>query len=451
MIKIAKDIELAIYTDDVVIDPFRGIHVEEIFAVSRIGQDTEIAKQSSESTAGNESQPKSSQWSGRVADNDNVMNSSKKTHDGEDKTRLQTHTRSGNESDDIRHDVLGDSPLQRSRDEVLGSDGSRDGFERNTKEARVAVCTKLQQVPSVPNAPERSMSVAELLDLLPRWLRRFLKRAPLLQRFAMMLLGILHPVTVNVVSIGASGQRVADFQHRLIEKHLKCDEEVQHLESLVEEWLQDTSVCFEFTNLHVINQVPLQIGRDMVIHARCDHITAYRTFDGTSAVETALQIGGADTTFALPLWMLPDHEHLLPPPPREHRSSSAQGRSDEPESDEGEVAFSVHGRFPINADQSFLEFLSKVGTEAARVIEMEKDYDADSAGTNTEEDHGPRKRDKFFHRAKGMRHMRQEMKEQVKKISMGGIDDQWVAIMIGKLADRLQKAQGAYRPRLMLV
>ena len=104
-----------------------------------------------------------------------------------------------------------------------------------------------------------------------------------------------------------------------------------------------------------------------------------------------MQIGGMNTSFAIPLFMLPYHRHLLPAQPTEkqkqeqsHALDQAEGQPQRAQAqaeltklkqDVAEIAFSVHAALPIHMDQSLLDLLAEMGkvSQAPKSVTVDPD------------------------------------------------------------------------------
>lgn len=157
-----------------------------------------------------------------------------------------------------------------------------------------------------------------------------------------------------------------------------------------------------------------------------------------------LRLGGVDASFIIPSYLLPHHEHLLPPIPTtekkhalEENVDKADGKPKEvqaqhtlelAEQDETNVNISVHGRLPVCFGQELLDFIAAL-VKATKVVEIEK-----APIAMDEEVHGVAE---FAGALKG------KVKEGVKKAVVDGVvNDRWIAKMVGKITRKLEETRG---------
>ena len=475
-LKLAEDIELAFYTDQIVIHLFRRISIEEIYAVLKPGSQESNYEDGKEHKSNEQSMLDSHDSDPRPTSSGSGMSRT----DIEDVSIRGAanativvsagNSKAENQYNDTRKNILATSPIRRSREQAESDHGGR---WNSSKEMRATICAKLQEVPSVPHAPARSIKITTILDLLPEWLRRFLSRTPLLLRLILMLLSYSHAVYVTSLSTAGAGRQLAALWERVFGEYRQPDSEFNQLEQRVSYWLGDANFCLELTNVDGFGQVPLRMAHDIVTYIRCADIVAYRNIPDSTALESAMQLGGADATFAIPLYLLPHHDHLLPAKASEQeiqdqktaveesagppQRSQAERELAKLQNDETQIAYSVHGRLPVYMEQSLLDLFAEVCKEAGRVIKMEKSEDREDSQQGTESEaeapaqhghHEDSKRKRFAGRAKDFNqkikeHVPQLVKQGVKKATLAGmVDDQWIAKIVGMLASQLERTQG---------
>lgn len=427
--------ELAFYTDEIVVHLFRGIRIEEVFVIFKEARSKESFDPSEE---------------------------------------VEDHgTKTEKSGGDLKQNILSTSPVQQSREQVENSPQSKESGSKSRREVRAAICAKLQDFPSVPHAPSRPVKVTTIVDLFPAWMRYILHRTPLLLR-VMLRLCSLHKVSIESMSAAGSGQRLAVLRESVTKHQTNSQDDLKRLEDEVDVWLMDANFCLEFFDIDAFGQVPVRTALDIVTYARCADVIAYRTVPDSGAIETSAELGGLDVTFAIPLCLLPDHEHLIPAPPSEEerqqqkdeleqvegqpRKAQAQSELEKLEADQSIIAYSVHGRLPFHMDQSLLDFLAATGKEWVKMLQLEKDDggqnddDNDDSQQSAEspsshsppqnEDEGGRKRDKLLARAKGLP---SGLKNSVKNAAVGRmVNDQWIARMVGHLSAQLQRTKGDF-------
>ena len=288
-----------------------------------------------------------------------------------------------------------------------------------------------------------------------------MRRTPLAQRLLLSLLSYFHPVSISSLSIAGAGARLASLHEKIFGEYAQPDHELKQLAEQISSWLSDTNFCLELADVETHVEVPLRKAQIIRSCLQCADVMAYRTVPDSGAIETALQVGGVDATFTIPLYLLPHHEHLLPPVSSQGERRKQEIRIDEAEgyvqrahaqeeltklqNDEGEIGFTVHSRLPVHMDQILLDLLAEITKEAARIIKMENDEEASGGTVPMTAAHENGKASSKREKLKGpARELQKLFKQGVKEVSLRSIvDDQWIAKVIGKLAAQLERTQGA--------
>jgi hypothetical protein len=310
---------------------------------------------------------------------------------------------------------------------------------------RAAICSQMHSEPSVPHPPRRSVKVTTLQNLAPPYIRRFLHRLPMLLRLLLNPLSYFHPVTISSITATASGRWI---QTMLVQKVFKGygenDSELKNLKARISSWLSDANFVVELGNIVGLAQVPFLPIFDINCSLAFEDVMTYRALPKAVNLNQVLRLGGADARFAVPSFLLPHHEHILPPIPSPSRRNAleediqaadgrpkeiqAQHSLDQANKDETNVKISVHARFPACFDQELLDFIA-VLVKATKVVEIEKAPSAmDQEVKNVAE---------FAGALKG------KVKEGVKKSVVDGVvNERWIAKMVGKVTSKLGEARG---------
>ena len=326
-------------------------------------------------------------------------------------------------------------------------EGSDERTFDNTDEnaIRAAICSQVHQKPSVPHPPKRSIKVSTLQNLMPPWVRKLMHRLPLLLRLLLNPLSYFHPVHISSITATASGKWI---EFILVDKIFKDygerDTEIRNLKKRIASWLSDANFAIELGDMTGIAHVPLIPSYDIHCQLGFDDVMAYRALPKEVNLKQVLRLGGAHATFIIPSFLLPHHEHILPPvPSREQKRNlekdvedadgmpktvQAEHELEQADKDEANVKISAHASFPACFDQELLDFIAAL-VKATKVVEMEKQDDP-----MEEEVHGF----KDFSKA-----LNKSMKDGVKKAVVDGVvNDRWIAKMVGKVTKKLEAAQG---------
>jgi hypothetical protein len=312
-------------------------------------------------------------------------------------------------------------------------------------------------------------------------------------------LSYFHPISISSINAAGSGKWLSTLmQDKVFKNYVESNAELRRLYRKVSTWLADANFCVELADIEGLAQVPLSTTFDIVTYLKFSDVIAYRIPENAQA-SRVLQLGGADATFVIPSYLLPHHEHLLPPKPtpREEgeltaevyqadgtlKAVQAEQKLEQAQKDETNITMSVHGSLPASCDQSLLNFIAAL-VKATKIIEMEKEVveaipdrpdtplsptlsedDASETLSTMSRDNGSEKLSLkevagFKVLAKSIKRnirdgtikgqikdfakeLHQSTKDGMKKAAVGSlVNDRWIARMVGKVAATLQKAQG---------
>lgn len=312
---------------------------------------------------------------------------------------------------------------------------------------RAAVCSQVHSKPSVPHPPQKSIRVSTIKNSSPPYVKRFLHRLPMLLRLLLNPLSYFHPVHVKSITATASGRWIDSMLvQQVFKDYAVQNSEVRHLQQSISAWLSNANFAIELGGITGIAHVPFIPTYDIVCHLMFNDVMAYRALPTQVELKQVVRLGGADARFVVPSFLLPHHEHLLPPPPSENKNkthelelsvSSADGKPqeinaqhslDQSRLDETNVQISVHARLPACFDQELLDFTAAL-VKATKVVEMEKE-----SSVMDEEVNGIKE---FGKALKG------GLKEGVKRAVVDGVvNERWIAKMVGKITKKLEVARG---------
>lgn len=295
---------------------------------------------------------------------------------------------------------------------------------------RAAICSQLHSKPSVPHPPNRSIKVTTLQNLAPPYTRRFLHRLPMLLRLLLNPLAYFHPVKINSITATASGRWIESMLFsKVFHSYASTNREISVLQQRISAWLSDANFAVEMGESTGLAQVPFVPTYDILCQLRFADVMAYRTLPKVTDLKQVVRLGGADAAFVIPSFLLPHHEHLLPPLPTPSRKASLTSKIEEADGkpkeiqaehaleqadkDKTNVQISVHARLPACFDQELLDWVASL-VKATKVVEMEE---ADSV--MDEEVHGL----VDFGKA-----LRGGLMEGVKKVVVDGVvNERWIA------------------------
>ncbi|GIZ44534.1 hypothetical protein CKM354_000773000 [Cercospora kikuchii] len=520
-LKLADDIELAIYVDEVVVNFFRHIAIGDVYANAKGGKFEmtfgELEEEDSDDAA--------SEFSVLLDDTPLLKAAAAKAKVMSDRPKLRetltgvsymrdssvqqaadtikTLDPDDEAADQQYHDILTEirtsSAVYQSRQQVRQNAKSNGRKLEDEKDMRAAVCAALQEIPSVPHPPRRSIRVTTLQNSSPPYVRRFLHRLPFLLRLLLTPLSYLHPVSIASINAAGSGKWLSSLlQQQVFKQYTENNSQLRKLQRKVSTWTADANFCVQLTDIDGLGQVPLNSNYNIVTYLKFDDVLAYRTIPASGVVTQVMRLGGADATFTIPTYLLPHHEHILPRVPDqedEHelevqiteadgmpKAVQAAQHLKQVKKDETNIKLSVHGSLPVSCDQSLLNFIAAL-VKATKIIELEKTVeeevqppdtpmsstptgdeepglDAASPDAKSETNISLKEVAGFKVFAKNLRQnlrdgttkaqikdiakdWHQTAKDGMKKAAVTGlVNDRWIAHVVGKVASTLQKAQG---------
>ena len=478
-IKLSDDMELALLADEAKISLFRGIDVGDVFGNLK-GGDIEmtfghLAKRTSNengeafmmedspllrrATATGISNPKSvpkvkmtdHMTDGkhpRTADIRKGLSATKQINLSDDEAYAKyqkalahiEETSLIQQGHSIISQVINSRPTNEKQSQLFDPQNARD--------MRAAVCSFLHDRPSVPHPPTRSVRVTSLQTLSPPNVRRYLHRFPMLLRMMLNVLAYFHPVKIQSIAIGASGQWITTQLKEMIFQHYGAtDSEVKKLEAKILTWLTDADFVLELGNFTGLSSVPFLLDKNIICGLDVDDVIIYKALPNNIQLKQIVRFGGADATIMVPLFLLPHHEHIYPPVPtkedikeQEERVAKSDGKLQTVQAqmdlentikDVANVKISAHAKLPACLDQELLDFVAAL-VKATKLIEM------NGPGSPTEEGSPGAGGIKEF-----TKNMKTGFKESVKRAAVDAVaNDRWIAKMVGKVSKNLETIRG---------
>lgn len=410
-IKLTDEIELALSTEEVRVPFFRGVEVSDVYANIKGGK--------SEMTFGdmpdddgeqddvsffNETPLLRAATAGREELTDRRpslrenMTGGSYIKDGSAKAgfdsirTLAPHNQAAEKQYlDMLTQIRTTSAIYQSRARARQSQKEAGNDVDDEKDLRAAICAELHNFPSVPHPPQASVKVTTLQNLSKPAVRRFMHRLPFLLRLLLVPLGYLHPVSIASINAAGSGQWLRELlQQHVFKSYTDHSAEIRRLERRMSTWLADANFCLQLTDVDGLGQVPLTTNFDIVAYLHFADILAYRLLPQSGILNQVVRLGGADATFTIPIFLLPHHEHLLPPRPtnedRKEMKEKVENADGLPKTvqaetelkrvkkDETTISMSVHASLPASFDQSLLAFIAAL-VKATKIIEFDKEVE----------------------------------------------------------------------------
>jgi hypothetical protein len=461
-IKLTDDMELAISTETVTIALFRRIEISDCFANIKGGHsamtfgDLDVAEKDEDGDAlmvestplllaanqkGDRSRPRMIKMKSKMTLGTEMLDSgpkesvkSIKTVSPEDKDATERY-------EEMIRWIKDTNTIQQCRAEL-----EQNRMDESDVVTRAAICSKMQEHPSVPHPPKRSIKVTTLKTLSPPKRRELMHRMPMLLRLLLNPISYFHPVTISSITAGGSGEWLSYLlSTKLFKDYAKENKELRKLEKRILSWIVDANFVVELADIEGIASVPFNTSFDILAALTFGDVLAFRAIKSdTPVLEKIVRLGGADASFTIPSFLLPHHEHLLPPKPTasdkkklesdiqdadgKPKELEAEHKLDQADADEANVRISAHVQLPACFSQDLLNFIAAL-VKATKVVELEKE-----PGAMEEKLSGIKE---FGHA------LSKSMKDSVKKTVVDGvISDKWIAKMVGKVTRKLEEAQG---------
>jgi hypothetical protein len=311
------------------------------------------------------------------------------------------------------------------------------------KDYRSAICSQLHGKPTVPHCSKRSIRVSTLQQDMP--MRKFLHRLPLLLRCTLNPIAYFHPIYIKSITAGGTGAMIETMLHQQIfQDHPEQASDVKNLKRRISAWLQDANFVFEAEKITGMASVPINPVFNILSDLLFDDIMVYRTVKEEVDYKQIVHLGGADARISVPSFLLPHHEHILPPIPTSDDKAAQQKKIDDADSqpktiqaeqelaqlrkDETNVNISAHVRLPACFDQSLLDFIAAL-VKATKIVEMDK-----VEKSLDKEIHGFRE----FTKA-----VKTDLNDKMRRVAVdAAANDKWIAKLVGKVTKKLETMQG---------
>ena len=469
-IKLSNDMELALQTEKVTISLFRRIDIGDVYANIKGGEyEMTFANMDIPKTTNADGEPlmiadsallKVAAATGDTSRPPLVKMVSKMTDGAEiedvsAKSGLKSMTKVSPDSEAAGREyrntlswIHKTNLIYQCREKVLHArkDSPGDITPSEEKDVRVGISTRLHSKPSVPHPPAAGIKVTTLQKLSPPRVRSLLHRMPMLLRLLLNPISYFHPVEIKAIVAAGSGKWItSQLQSHIFQDYADESAELRRLEQRMLAWLSDANFVLQLDDVTGLGQVSFLTIYDIVCYLRIADVMAYRSQIGDDvALKQVVRLGGADATFSIPSFLLPHHEHLLPPLPTKQDElkikeeiEQAEGMPktirkeielEQTKKDEANVKLSVHGSLPAVFDQELLNFIAALA-KATKVIELEK---------------GPSPMDDEVSGIKDFaKSLNRSMKDGMKKAMVDGVvNDRWIAKLVGKVTAKLETVQG---------
>lgn len=327
------------------------------------------------------------------------------------------------------------------------------------KDMRAAVCARLHQVPTIAHPPQRAVKVSRLQHLPPTWFRHLFHRLPMIIRAILYVLSAWHEISFSAITAFGTGREIYKaISTKIFDRYSQASAELRHLEKELQRLTVSTQYSFagETTNMTAWAQIPLDTRFPIRTGLKFSDVIGYYISHDTAIVGQMVRMAGADATFAIPTYLLPHHEHQIPPKADAAKISRVMrelaAADGEPEklhmkrileqitNDQTIIEFAFHFRLPAWFSTEVFE-LSSALIKASKIIEMKEQVSKEGLSDDELDEEHPHAA-KFRQLAHTVRHATKSGVARTKGALITGVQHDWVAKLVARISRKLEGAEG---------
>lgn len=318
------------------------------------------------------------------------------------KAMLRLSASEGDASQNYRkrlHFIQQTNAIREAREKIIKSDPLVE--EDNETKILAAICSALHSTPSVPHPPELGVKITTIKKMSNPKTKHFIHRLPLLLRLLLNPICYFHPVWIEGITASASGRWIDTLLvSEIFKSYGEQDKEIASLRTRISAWLSNANFVVELSGIKGLAQVPINFNYDIISNLVFDDVLAYRSIPRPDTefndLTRVLHLAGADLTVTLPTFLLPRHDHLLPPQPTELDTTilaeairsadslpdliNAKNDLHAAIADCYNLKVAAHVKLPAVLNQDLLDFTA-VLVKASKIVELEKELEAANSPT----------------------------------------------------------------------
>ena len=198
-----------------------------------------------------------------------------------------------------------------AHEKVTAVEGAGAEVTEDEKDMRAAICSRLQNAPTIPHPPKRSVRVSTLKKLDSYGIRKQLHRFPMLLRAQLQIISYFHPVFCSSITAGGSGKWVqSQLATYIFKNRPEDDSAVKNLRKRISAWVEDANFIFQTTQFTGVGYVPFNTQYDILSTLTFDDILIYRTLSQLTDINRVVRLGGADARVTIPSFLLLSLIHI---------------------------------------------------------------------------------------------------------------------------------------------
>jgi hypothetical protein len=504
-LNIGQGHEIHVHTDSLEIKLFRRIAIGEIYAAHKCLEDErEPAFEVDDDSPPMQDIPRGADESRIVEDNvrheinaqhrhgastDAKTTASKPAKDSTRTTALDDEAAASRYAEFVNK-IHTSGGLYQTRERLRNAHEGGEYTEIELIELRAMLCTELRRTGLTPPEHADRITTSRLATLFPE--PNVFEYVPSAMRALLWLASHTHTIDCPSISVAGSGHWLYDLLSQFIFRHRSTDDQrIRELEREISEWLSVGEYCVDLADITALGQVPIRSMYNIKSEIRSTSIAVSRVDVESDTSTQMASLAGVDGTFVIPLCLLPNHKHLVPPEPTVYELAAAESKrrevaekreqqdakatSETTKSDTGNVKqrsseeqsgerpkeeevdldalgvlMSIRVTLPAHFDESCLSFAATL-SKAAQMLDIEESI-VDPPTPTFEEDLDPMDnfREKFSKRSKrlgsAMKHPLQTahgaFHREMRKATVMRLNGAWFAKWTNKILEQLAWLNG---------
>jgi hypothetical protein len=504
-LNIGKGHEIHVHTDSLEIRLFRRIAIGEIYAAHKCLEDErEPAFEVDDDTLPTQVVPPGVDESRIVEDNvrhevnaqhrywtsTDAKIAGSKPAKGSTRTTVLDDEDAASRYAEFLNRIRTSGGLYQTRERLTNAHKDGEYTEIELIELRAMLCTELRRTGLTPPEHADRITTSKLATMFPE--PNVFEYVPSAMRALLWLASHTHTIDCPSISVAGSGHWLHDLLSQFIFRHRSTDDQrIRELEREIAEWLSVGEYCVDLADITALGQVPLRSMYNIKSEIRSTSIAVSRVDVESDTSTQIASLAGVDGTFVIPICLLPNHSHLVPPEPtawevaaaeskrreaaekREQEDAKATSPTTKPETgnvkqrsseDQSEektkeeevdldalgVLMSIRVTLPAHFDESILSFAATL-SKAAQMLDIEESF-VDPPTPTFEEDLDPMDnfREKFSKRSKrlgsAMKHPLQTahgaFHREMRKATVMRVNGAWFAKWTNKILEQLAWLNG---------
>lgn len=188
---------------------------------------------------------------------------------------------------------------------------------------RAALGASTHEEITVPNPQKMEMKSSELTAMVPGWLKFIFKNCRVLLRLFLNSISYNHPVHFQAITLTGCGRYLNQILgSKFFQQYDDYNKEINKLKEDVNSYLGDGKFSVVLPDIYGLASVPFLTSYDIITYVKAPKVLIFKSTQDSETKTTldvadVAEIGGFSATFGIPSCLLPNHEDLIPDPPRD--------------------------------------------------------------------------------------------------------------------------------------